>query len=77
MSPELFRNKPYSYKSDVWSLGCILYELCNFKHAFDAQSYNALAMKILNGKYAPINNIYSQNFRDLIRIFLIRKNVIN
>ena len=38
MSPELFKYKPYSYKSDIWALGCVLYEMCNLKHAFDAQS---------------------------------------
>ena len=27
MSPELFRNQPYSFKSDIWSLGCVLFEL--------------------------------------------------
>ena len=36
MSPELFKNKPYGYKSDVWALGCVLYEMCNLRHAFDA-----------------------------------------
>lgn len=36
MSPELFKYKPYSYKSDIWALGCVLYELCQMKHAFDA-----------------------------------------
>jgi non-specific serine/threonine protein kinase/NIMA (never in mitosis gene a)-related kinase len=66
MSPELFKNKPYSYKSDVWALGCVLYEMCNLRHAFDAQSINGLAVKILKGSYAPINNIYSKQLRDLI-----------
>lgn len=36
MSPELFKYKPYSYKSDIWALGCIMYEICNLRHAFDA-----------------------------------------
>lgn len=36
MSPELFKYKPYSYKSDIWSLGCVFYEICNLRHAFDA-----------------------------------------
>jgi non-specific serine/threonine protein kinase/NIMA (never in mitosis gene a)-related kinase len=66
MSPELFKNKPYSYKSDVWALGCVLYEMCNLRHAFDAQSINGLAVKILRGSYPPINNIYSKPLRDLI-----------
>ena len=66
MSPELFKNKPYSYKSDVWALGCVLYEMCNLRHAFDAQSINGLAVKILRGSYPPINNMYSKGLRDLI-----------
>ena len=36
MSPELFNNRPYNYKSDIWALGCILYELATLKHAFEA-----------------------------------------
>jgi non-specific serine/threonine protein kinase/NIMA (never in mitosis gene a)-related kinase len=66
MSPELFKNKPYSYKSDVWALGCVLYEMCNLRHAFDAQSINGLAVKILRGSYPPINQQYSKQLKDLI-----------
>lgn len=66
MSPELFKNKPYSYKSDVWALGCVLYEMCNLRHAFDAQSINGLAVKILKGSYPPLNNVYSKPLKDLI-----------
>lgn len=36
LSPELCEEKPYNHKSDVWSLGCVLYELCTFKHPFEA-----------------------------------------
>jgi len=70
MSPELFKNKPYSYKSDVWALGCVLYEMCNLRHAFDAQSINGLAVKILRGSYPPLNNVYSKPLRDLIQKML-------
>jgi non-specific serine/threonine protein kinase/NIMA (never in mitosis gene a)-related kinase len=66
MSPELFKYKPYSYKSDVWAFGCVLYEMCNLRHAFDAQSLNGLAVKILKGNYPPICNAYSKQLRDLI-----------
>jgi len=66
MSPELFKNEPYSYKSDVWALGCCLYEMCNLRHAFDAQSINGLSVKILKGTYPPINSMYSKGLRDLI-----------
>ena len=38
MSPEVCENKPYSYASDIWALGCVLYEMCMLKHAFDANN---------------------------------------
>ena len=50
----------------MWALGCVLYEMCNLRHAFDAQSINGLAVKILRGSYPPINNMYSKQLRDLI-----------
>jgi serine/threonine protein kinase len=73
MSPELYKNKPYSYESDIWALGCIFYEMCNLKHAFDAQSINGLALKILKGTYPSINSMYSKTLRDLIDRMLSQK----
>ena len=55
MSPEIFQNKPYSYKSDVWALGCVLYEMTTLNHAFDSNSLNGLAGKIVKGRYPPIS----------------------
>lgn len=66
MSPELFNYKPYSYKSDVWSLGCVLYEICNLRHAFNAQTINGLAVKILKGNFAPVSPSYSKDLREII-----------
>eukprot|EP00391_Amoebophrya_sp_Ameob2_P013018 CAMPEP_0178981754 /NCGR_PEP_ID=MMETSP0795-20121207/115_1 /TAXON_ID=88552 /ORGANISM="Amoebophrya sp., Strain Ameob2" /LENGTH=380 /DNA_ID=CAMNT_0020672321 /DNA_START=109 /DNA_END=1248 /DNA_ORIENTATION=- len=56
MSPEVFKNASYSYKSDIWGIGCVLYELVCGKHAFGAQSLNGLAVKVLKGKYTPLPN---------------------
>jgi len=66
MSPELFKYKPYSYKSDVWAFGCVLYEMCNLRHAFDAENLSGLAVKIMKGSYPPINSTYSKGLRGLI-----------
>ena len=66
MSPEIFKNKPYSYKSDVWALGCVLYEMTTLNHAFDSNSINGLAQKIIKGKYPPIHSKYSRQLRELI-----------
>ena len=38
LSPELCEEKPYNNKSDIWSLGCVLYELCTLKHPFEANN---------------------------------------
>jgi len=53
MSPEIFKNKPYSHKADIWALGCVLYEMVTLKHAFDGSSINQLASKIIKGKVRP------------------------
>jgi NIMA (never in mitosis gene a)-related kinase len=47
MSPEICQSKPYTYTSDVWALGCILYELCTLKHAFSAENLLGLVFKIV------------------------------
>ena len=70
MSPELFKNKPYNHKSDVWALGYILYELCTLKHAFDAKSLNGHASKILKGTYPAISRSYSTHTRKLVKDML-------
>ena len=38
LSPELCEEKPYNNKSDIWSLGCVLYELCTLRHPFEAMN---------------------------------------
>ena len=41
-SPEIIQNKPYSFKSDIWSLGILLYEMCALKMPFDGSNIAAL-----------------------------------
>jgi NIMA (never in mitosis gene a)-related kinase len=59
LSPELCNGQPYNHKSDIWALGCVLYELATFKHAFDATNLPALVMTIVNGQYKPVSQQYS------------------
>ena len=67
MAPECFKqNKKYSYKSDIWSLGCCIYEMCNLKHAFEGQFFPAVSIKISEGKRLPVNKIYSKELRNVI-----------
>ena len=38
LSPEVCEDRPYNNKSDIWSLGCVLYEMCCLKHPFEAKN---------------------------------------
>lgn len=44
LSPEIIKNEPYNFKSDMWSLGVILYELCALKPPFNGGNIHMLAM---------------------------------
>ncbi|KNC49897.1 NEK protein kinase [Thecamonas trahens ATCC 50062] len=66
LSPEIWKSRPYNDKSDVWSLGCLLYEMTTLRHPFDATSQRALAAKIIKGRYAPISREYSSDLADTI-----------
>ena len=70
MSPEVCESKPYSYSSDVWALGCILYELCTLKHAFMSENLLGLVFKIVQDKQEPIPEMYSADLRELINLML-------
>ena len=70
LSPELCEEQPYNDKSDVWALGCILYELCTYKHPFNAKSQASLIIKILQSKPHPIHKYYSENLKNLIYLIL-------
>ena len=66
LSPEICEDKPYNDKSDVWALGCILYELCTYRHPFTAKSQGGLILKILNDNPEPINDYYSKDLKDVL-----------
>ena len=66
LSPEICQDKPYNQRSDIWSLGCMLYEMVTLNHAFDATSMKGLVMKILRGNYPAISKTYSKDLSDLI-----------
>ncbi|KAM9320673.1 serine/threonine-protein kinase Nek8 [Gastrophryne carolinensis] len=66
ISPELCEGKPYNQKSDIWALGCVLYELTSLKRAFEAANLPALVLKIMSGTFAPISDRYSPELRQLI-----------
>lgn len=47
-SPEVWQDKPYGNKSDIWSIGCVVYELCALQPPFRASTMNGLYQRIIN-----------------------------
>jgi NIMA (never in mitosis gene a)-related kinase len=70
MSPELCKNENYDAKSDVWALGCLLYEMCTQKNPFTGANFSGLALKILRGKYPPLPLSYSHHVSALVSMML-------
>uniref|UniRef100_A0A8C5R1R1 non-specific serine/threonine protein kinase n=1 Tax=Leptobrachium leishanense TaxID=445787 RepID=A0A8C5R1R1_9ANUR len=73
MSPETFSNSGYNAKSDVWSLGCILYEICSFRYAFEASNWIKLVSLIVEGPTPSLPSRYSSELNDILQKTL-RKN---
>lgn len=72
LSPEICNQLSYSFKSDIWSLGCVLYEMLTFKHPFEGENIRQLIENISKGKYSPVRNC-SQLMKDLMRNMLTVK----
>ncbi|NWT82651.1 NEK5 kinase, partial [Lanius ludovicianus] len=70
LSPEICENRPYNNKTDIWSLGCVLYELCTLKHPVSTvqsgNSLHELVLKICRGRFRPVSPNYSYDLRILI-----------
>lgn len=72
LSPEICEGRSYNSKTDIWSLGCILYELCTLRHAFNAANMNGLLMNIVRGKFNPIPPTFSKELKQLISKMLTK-----
>ena len=72
LSPEICQEKPYNQKSDIWSVGCILYEMLTLHHAFDGNSLRSLVYKILKDCPPPISETFSGEIRGLVKEMLTK-----
>ena len=73
LAPEIWEDKPCSKKSDIWSLGVILYELCTFKYPYMANNVEELQAKVMKEKYTPIPVTVKQCFSEIIQKCLQKK----
>ena len=75
-SPEVWNDDPYDSKSDIWSLGCVTYEMLTLHPPFRAESMDGLYQKVIKGQYGKINNRYSNDIAEIIK-FLLKVNPID
>uniref|UniRef100_A0A915D7U9 non-specific serine/threonine protein kinase n=1 Tax=Ditylenchus dipsaci TaxID=166011 RepID=A0A915D7U9_9BILA len=64
--PEICEGRAYDIKSDIWSMGCVLYELVELKKAYDGDSFPSIVLRITRGKHGPISAEVSSQMKQLI-----------
>jgi NIMA (never in mitosis gene a)-related kinase len=69
-SPEIWQDKPYDIKSDIWSLGCVLYEMICLKPPFQAEDMQNLYKKVVRGKFNKIPSSYSNDLWLIVQALL-------
>ena len=67
MSPEICAAERYTLHSDIWSLGCIMYELCAREPPFNAKTHFHLVQKIKDGRFNPLPSMYSIELQNVIK----------
>jgi NIMA (never in mitosis gene a)-related kinase len=70
LAPEIWKNEVYSYKCDVFSLGCVLYEMAALKVPFEGSSMQDLYKKVTRGIINKIPNEYSEDLYTVIKLCL-------
>ncbi|XP_059196118.1 serine/threonine-protein kinase Nek11 [Centropristis striata] len=70
MSPEILKQQRYDYKSDIWALGCLLYQMCSLSHAFQAPSFLSVVKRIVEGTAPTLPRRYSQELDAVLQRML-------
>lgn len=69
-SPEVWRDQPYDMKSDIWSLGCVLYESITLRPPFRADDMAGLYRKVLRGIYSRIPDHFSSELSEVCKALI-------
>ena len=71
-SPEVWNDHPYDYKCDIWSAGCIIYEMASLRMPFRGTSMQVLYSNVMKGDFPPIPLNYSDDLMKIIKLMLIK-----
>ena len=71
-SPEIWNDHPYDYKCDIWSTGCIIYEMASLKMPFRGTSMQMLYNNVMKGNIENIPSRYSNELMDIIKLILTK-----
>ena len=71
ISPEIWNEQPYDYKCDIWSVGCIIYEMASLHVPFRGVSMQNLYKNVLRGIYQQIPGRYSDDLKQIIKSILV------
>lgn len=66
LSPELCKAEPCGFSSEIWAMGCILFELCALKKPFDAPNILSLVRKVVKEPLEEMPRSYSDSVKDLL-----------
>ena len=69
-SPEVWKDEPYDNKSDVWSLGCVIYEMAALRPPFMANDMQGLFKRLLKGVYPKLPQHFSPDLMHVIDLML-------
>ena len=69
-SPEIWKGQSYDYRSDIWSLGCVVYELIMLRPPFTALNIKDLSTKACRGVYPAISSNYSKSLSNVVKKML-------
>ena len=70
-SPEVWKDIPYDYRSDLWSMGCVIYETTCLKPPFRADDMKGLYRKVVKGEYPPLPKTFSQDLHQIVASLMV------
>ena len=69
-SPEVWQDRPYDQKSDIWSLGCVLYEMVALQPPFRGHDMQALFRRVCEGRVPLLPQAYSKELNQMVKLCL-------